>query len=193
MGFPPQPPKKRSTSKIVLAVIGGLLALCCLGGGIAIVASMSGDDSDSNDTGTGPAPTAGQDGVAVGTPARDGKFEFVVSKVECGKTQVGTSAVGAQAQGQFCLTTMSVKNIGDQAQLFDSSSQYAYDTSNRKHSADGTASLYANQNNEAFINEINPGNQVTAVVVFDIPKDAQLTRLELHDSPFSGGVSVKLG
>ncbi|MEH1126485.1 DUF4352 domain-containing protein [Micromonospora sp. CPCC 206061] len=174
-------------------MIGGLVALCCVGGAIALVASMSGDDSDtSSDSGTDSAGDNGQDGVALGTPVRDGKFEFVVSKVECGKSQVGSSALGAQAQGQFCLATMSIKNIGDQAQTFDSSSQFAYDASDRKHSADGAASLYANQNNEAFINEINPGNQVNAVVVFDVPKDAQLQRLELHDSPFSGGVTVKL-
>jgi len=28
------------------------------------------------------------------------------------------------------------------------------------------------------------------VVVFDIPKDSKLTKLELHDSPFFGGVDV---
>jgi hypothetical protein len=31
---------------------------------------------------------------------------------------------------------------------------------------------------------------VTGVLVFDIPKDGRITSLELHDSPFSGGVTV---
>lgn len=48
-------------------------------------------------------------------------------------------------------------------------------------------------NADTLLNDINPGNQVTGVVVFDIPKNVKLTRLELHDSPFSGGVPVSLG
>jgi hypothetical protein len=34
---------------------------------------------------------------------------------------------------------------------------------------------------------------VTGKVVFDVPKDAKITRLELHDSPFSGGIAVTVG
>jgi len=33
---------------------------------------------------------------------------------------------------------------------------------------------------------------VDGVVVFDIPKSATPTKIELHDSPFSGGVTVEL-
>jgi hypothetical protein len=33
---------------------------------------------------------------------------------------------------------------------------------------------------------------VTANVVFDVPKGTDLAKLELHDSPFSGGVSVNV-
>jgi hypothetical protein len=29
-------------------------------------------------------------------------------------------------------------------------------------------------------------------VVFDIPKDARIARVELHDSMFSGGVAIKI-
>ncbi len=43
-----------------------------------------------------------------------------------------------------------------------------------------------------FLNEINPGNQVNGIIVFDVPKDVQPTRIELHDSLFSGGVTVPL-
>jgi len=82
-----------------------------------------------------------------------------------------------------------VKNIGDEAQLFDGSSQNLLDTKGRTHSADSEAAIYLDESN-SFLNEINPGNKVDGVVVFDIPKDATPATLELHDSMFSGGVQV---
>ncbi|BCL12393.1 hypothetical protein GCM10017556_01320 [Micromonospora sagamiensis] len=129
----------------------------------------------------------------VGQPARDGKFEFTVKSSKCGVAKIGTDLLGQKAQGQFCLITVNVKNIGKEAQMFDGSSQKAYAADGTEYSADSGAAMYANKNAETFLNDINPGNQVTGVVVFDIPKNVKLTKLELHDSPFSGGVDVTLG
>lgn len=128
----------------------------------------------------------------IGDPARDGKFEFTVKSNKCGVKKVGSDLLGAKAQGQFCLVTVNVKNIGKEAQMFDGSSQKAYAADGTEYSADGGAAIYANKNAETFLNNINPGNQVTGVVVFDIPKDVKLTKLKLHDSMFSGGVTVAL-
>ncbi|MEV5766013.1 DUF4352 domain-containing protein [Micromonospora sp. NPDC052213] len=128
----------------------------------------------------------------IGQPARDGKFEFTVKSSKCGVAKVGDSVLGEKAQGQFCLVTINVKNIGKEAQMFDGSSQKAYAADGTEYSSDTGAAIYANKNAETFLNDINPGNQVTGVVVFDIPKNVKLTKLELHDSPFSGGVTVAL-
>ncbi|GAA0368228.1 hypothetical protein GCM10009541_08300 [Micromonospora gifhornensis] len=128
----------------------------------------------------------------IGDPARDGKFEFTVKSTKCGVRKVGSDMFGAKAQGQFCLVTLKVKNIGKESQMFDGSSQKAYAADGTEYSADGGAALYANENAETFLNDINPGNQVTGVVVFDIPRGVKLTKLELHDSMFSGGVTVAL-
>lgn len=128
----------------------------------------------------------------IGQPARDGKFEFTVKSSKCGVTKVGDSVLGEKAQGQFCLVTINVKNIGKESQMFDGSSQKAYAADGTEYSADTGAAIYANKNAETFLNDINPGNQVTGVVVFDIPKNVKLTKLELHDSAFSGGVDVAL-
>jgi hypothetical protein len=155
-------------------------------------------------TDTDTASSSGSDGAAakgeekaaktakIGQPARDGKFEFTVKSSKCGVTKVGTDLLGEKAQGQFCLITINVKNIGKESQMFDGSSQKAYAANGTEYSSDTGAAIYANKNAETFLNEINPGNQVTGVVVFDIPKDVKLTKLELHDSPFSGGVTVAL-
>lgn len=125
------------------------------------------------------------------TPVRDGKFEFVVTGIEPGVAHVGGDVFGQDAQGQFLLVRMTVTNIGDEAQLFDGSSQKLLDTMGRTHSSDAGAAIYLGDA-ESFLNQINPGNTVAGVVVFDIPADAVPASLELHDSPFSGGVAVTL-
>ncbi|WP_430502580.1 DUF4352 domain-containing protein [Micromonospora trifolii] len=128
----------------------------------------------------------------VGEPARDGKFEFTVKSSKCGVAKIGSEPLVQKAQGQFCLVTLNVKNIGKEAQMFDGSSQKAYAADGTEYSADTGAAIYANKNAETFLNDVNPGNQVNGVVVFDIPKNVKLTKLELHDSMFSGGVTVAL-
>src|SRR6266536_106932 len=45
----------------------------------------------------------------------------------------------------------------------------------------------------AFLTDINPGNTVRALILFDLPKGDKAVKAELHDSPFSGGVTVRLG
>lgn len=130
-------------------------------------------------------------GAGVGDAVRDGKFEFTVTKVKTGVKTIGDEYADQKAQGQYVLVSMTVKNIGDEAQYFDGSSQKLVDTEGRTHSADSEAAIYLDDSN-SFLNEINPGNTVKGVVVFDIPKDATPASLELHDSAFSGGVTVAL-
>lgn len=141
-----------------------------------------------------PAGTAGDEKTAaatakIGQPARDGKFEFTVTKVKCGVARVGTQYLGEKAQGQFCLVTVKVKNIAKEAQTLSSGSQLAFGADGAQFEADSAAGIYI-EDNDTLFNNINPGNSVTGVLVFDIPKNGQLTKLELHDSPFSGGVAV---
>ncbi|WP_203792655.1 DUF4352 domain-containing protein [Actinoplanes couchii] len=57
---------------------------------------------------------------------------------------------------------------------------------------DSSAAIYANEDGQVLFEEINPGNSVKGKLVFDIPADKKLTSLELHDSMFSGGVTVAL-
>ncbi|UCN14982.1 DUF4352 domain-containing protein [Cellulomonas iranensis] len=135
-----------------------------------------------------PASTA----AGIGTPVRDGKFEFTVTGVEPGVTRVGDDMFGEDAQGQFLLVHVTVTNIGDEAQYFDGSSQKLTDTQGRTHSADTGAAIYLGDA-QSFLNQINPGNSVQGTVVFDVPADAAPATVELHDSPFSGGVEVTLG
>ena len=89
---------------------------------------------------------------------------------------------------------MKVENIGDVSQSLSSFDQFAYDDKNRKFTADDEATIYVtpNDSGSAWYNEINPGNKVDGVFVFDVPKGVKLASVELHDSAFSGGVKVDL-
>jgi len=162
--------------------LSALVALGCGAGGSDDSAASSGGSEAKDDK-----PAA-----KIGEPVRDGKFEFTVKSQKCGVSKVGTDLVGAKAQGQFCLITVTVKNIGKEPQTLVDSAQKAYAADGTEYSTDSTAALYANKGENTIFTEINPGNQITGVLVFDIPKDVKLTKLELHDSIFSGGVEVAL-
>lgn len=177
----------------ILTVVGAFVIIVVIaniaGGGSKTDTSNSNSNDSSKTTPTEAKPSMPK----IGEVARDGKFEFTVVSMECGKASVGTNEYLTQkAQGQFCLVNVTVKNIGSEAQTFDSSSQFVYDAANSKFSADGTASLYVNPQGSTFLEQINPGNSVTGILVFDLPKDKTPITAELHDSSFSGGVKVSL-
>ncbi|MCM4077429.1 DUF4352 domain-containing protein [Paractinoplanes hotanensis] len=184
----PAPTKKRKKWPwIVLAVV-VVMILGCVG----IVTLVVGGAKEAVDTLDDNA--AGKNAVAgaMGKPARDGKFEFTVKSMDCGKTSVGQSVLAVKAQGTFCIVTMTIKNIGDEAQTFDGASQKAYDAKGTQYSDDIEAELAVNGDASTFLQQINPGNQVTGKLVYDVPKGTKLTSIELHDSMFSGGVKIPL-
>jgi hypothetical protein len=129
--------------------------------------------------------------LGIGDKASDGQFTFVVRKIECGIPSIGAGMLKEKAQGEFCLVNVSVKNTGSEAQLMDASSQYLY-IGDKQYSASSDAIFALEESQNFFLKEINPGNSVAGVMAFDIPKGGQPDRLELHDSPFSGGVTISL-
>ncbi|MFD0854136.1 DUF4352 domain-containing protein, partial [Actinomadura adrarensis] len=129
----------------------------------------------------------------IGREYRDGKFAFTVTRVKKGVSQVGDSFLAEKAQGQFVLVYVTVKNIGDEARTFHNSSQYLYDTGGRKFESDGEAGIVMGDESKAFLEDINPGNSVKGILVFDVPKGVKLKSIEMHDSMFSGGVTIPLG
>jgi len=211
-GQPPAP--KKGNAKLILGIVAGLFGLCCAGGVIAAVAGGGDETKAVAEEAAAPAAqettTAAKAAPAkktaapakktqpakstpgLGDPVRDGKFEFVVTKVDCAKTKVGNEYLNKKAQGKFCMVSVTVKNIGKEAQLFHGSSQKAMDAQGTEFSNDGAAEMYANQDNATFLNEINPGNSAKGRLIYDVPKSVKLTKMELHDSPFSGGVEVSL-
>jgi hypothetical protein len=163
-----------------------------LGGVLVVVLNGHSDTikNTGNDANAVPAAKVTTHKPGLNQPVRDGKFEFMVAKVECGIPSVGDQYLGKSAQGQYCEATVTVKNISSQPKTFDGGAQKAKGTNGQTYDDDTLAEIYANSQDQTFLDEINPGNQVTGILVFDIPKDAKITQMELHDSSFSGGVTV---
>lgn len=128
----------------------------------------------------------------IGTPVRDGKFEFTAKAIECDKPSVGTNEYLTKvAQGQYCLLSITVKNIGNEKQsLFSFNQKLLKDKF--EYSADDTATIYVAPQGNSWFSDINPGNSVEGTIVFDVPKDVTPTLAEFHDSAFSSGVTVSL-
>ncbi|WP_169982520.1 DUF4352 domain-containing protein [Microbispora sp. H10836] len=127
----------------------------------------------------------------LGDVAKDGRFAFKVTKVEKGLSQVGEGFTVHKAQGQYVLVHLTVKNIGDEAQTFTDYAQKLIDTKGRTFDADTGAAVWL-QGSNAFLEKINPGNSVKGFLLFDVPKNLAIKAVELHDSAWSGGVTVSL-
>ncbi|GAA0338446.1 DUF4352 domain-containing protein [Actinoallomurus spadix] len=201
----PPPPKKNSAAK------GCLIAAAAGFGGLVLIGAIGaavGGAGDSGSAATPPAAASAPQHSTTAEPAkkqakkpvvngigreyRDGKFAFTVTKVKKGVRRVGNEYVGRTAQGRFVLVYVTVVNIGKEARTFDSSSQKLTDTEGRQFDADSEATIVMGDESKAFLENINPGNGVHGILVFDLPAGVSLKSLELHDSPFSGGVKVPL-
>ncbi|GGO26958.1 DUF4352 domain-containing protein [Microbispora bryophytorum] len=203
---PPRPPKKSNTGLIVLAVIGGICLVLFAGCGVLV--ALTGDNTNSPTVATvrqdETAPAVGDDQETeqpadesedktagkVGTPVRDGKFQFTVKKVSRADS-VGSGFTEQKPKGEFILIVITVENIGDEAQSFAGSVQKLIDADGREYEADTGAALWL-KDSKSMYEQINPGLSVDGTVVFDVPKGLNPVAIELHDSLFSGGVRVSL-
>ncbi|MGY1680680.1 DUF4352 domain-containing protein [Geodermatophilus sp. SYSU D01176] len=201
-GYAPQPPapaKKPFYKRawfIVLAVL-VVIAIATQGGGGDGESTTATGDPATGDAAAAPAvdtPAAeapAPEAPGIGEPAADGKFNFVVNGVDCSVTEIGSEFLSQKAQGQFCIVDLTITNIGDQAQSFFGDNATLFNGQGQQFSADGEAAMYL-EDSSSLYEEINPGNTLASKVVFDVPAGTVPTSIELHDSAFSGGVTVAL-
>jgi hypothetical protein len=139
-----------------------------------------------------PAAKKARPAAGVGDAVRDGQFEFLVSRVDCSRTSLGIEQVKRSAAGRYCQVTLTAHNVGDETRYFVGRAQKAKDAAGTAYDSDEIAGVYANHDTSTFLEKLDPGEKVTGTLVFDVPKNVELTTLELHDSPLSGGVRVTL-
>jgi hypothetical protein len=188
--FPPAPTAKAAKPfyKKVWFWLVAVLAVIVAG-----AAANAGTSSTSSSAGSADEPAAAAPAPAtIGTAVRDGDFEFTVTGVERGKTQLGGEYLSTTAQGEFVLVNLTVRNIGNEpGTLFDQNTKL-FDAQGREFRPSSSAAIYLPEQSNVIAQTINPGNQVSGTIVFDVPTGAQLASIQLHDSAFSGGVSVAL-
>ncbi len=125
------------------------------------------------------------------TPVTDGDFQFTVKGIECGKKSVGTADFGKKAQGEYCFVNLSVKNVGNKAGTFFGDNQKVFNAQGQEYAADTEAAIYVDDS-KSFLEDINPGNTLTGLIIFDVPKGTSPVKIELHSTLFSKGVTVDL-
>ena len=195
--YPPQQPPKKKRHWVRNSFLGlaGFIVLIVI---ISVAANGGSNGTPAASGGAAPvnaAPVAPQ-GAKIGTPVRDGKFQFTITSVSHARS-VGDTAdgLGDTAQGKYTILHVTVTNIGSQPQTLDDSSQYVYDASGRKYDVSTSADVDLNSasgSDSVFFNDINPGNTVHGELAFDMPAGQKAVKAELHDSAFSGGVTVNL-
>lgn len=124
--------------------------------------------------------------LGLGEVVTVGDFEVTVTGTEGGITQVGDDMFGEEAQGQFVKVLVTVENTGDAAEYFLDSEQKLIDDSDRQHSTSSASYLLDEQS--LFLTEINPGNRVEGVLLYDIPEDAVPTAIDLTGGFFGSPV-----
>jgi hypothetical protein len=177
---------------------------------VAILAALNNDQDRGGQTGSSGAgsgsPTGGSDPGSTGSgsrlatsratgpfePVRDGQFEFAVARFSCGRRTVSSGSTVVHAQGQFCLVTLGVRNVGDEPRSLLADAQHLYDADGNRHQV-ANAATWASSPQLLTAPRLNPGIAVSGTLVYDVPAAFRPLRLELHDSPLSGGRSLRLG
>ena len=138
------------------------------------------------------APAA-KAGPGVGAKVGDGQFELGVTGVERpGASMPGQFGTTEKAQGEFVIVRVNVTNVGNEGQTLMSTGQKLFNDKNQSFEP-SSAILSLKDAEKFFLQNINPGNSVKgAPLLFDVAPGTKLASIELHDSPFSGGVKVAL-
>jgi hypothetical protein len=174
---------------------------------LVLIVALTHHSSGSGGTSTAQAPASTQASASASSPtptkpgtpgmhqvARDGDFAFVVEHKSCGAASA--AAVDADGMGETvpagareCIFTIKITDDKGDAQTWFAENQYAYDKAGHRLSADDNATFLSGENDDT---QVNPGISIKVKLPFQIPESDRITRLELHDSAFSGGVTVRI-
>lgn len=136
------------------------------------------------------AQAAADAAPGVGERVEVGQFSVRVTQVEPGLDWIGDSTFGEAPQGQFVKVHLTVENTGDEAEYFFDSDQKLVDGKDRQHSTSSSAWLLEEES--LFLAEINPGNKIEGVLLYDIPADAAPVAVDLQAGWLSKPVRVSL-
>ena len=153
-------------------------------------------EDDADDTADQAAEDSADEAPAaygLGDAVPTGDWEITVSNVESGVSQVGDQYLNSTAQGQYILVDVEVKNTGSEPTYFFEDDVKLLDDAGNTYATDSEASLYTTESGDVFLlEEINPGNTASGVLVFDVPADASPNVLEFQGGIFDTPAEVAL-
>lgn len=189
---PPVEPKKNKGPWIVLGVVIAILLVCGLGLAVVLASAGNKDTGASNEPAAAapekPKPTKL---AAIGTAVKDGDFTFTVKSMKCDVDKVGKSILAKTAKGDYCILDLAVTNHGKEPGTFIPTVQKGF-IGDIEYASDDSAMIALAGPNDTWIDNVNPGTTITVKLVYDVPSDKKLSKVEFHDSMLSGGVPVKL-
>src|ERR1035437_5074690 len=89
---------------------------------VAVIASTGGSKTNTSNSTTAKNSNSTAQLAKINQPASDGKFQFVVTSIQCGQPSVSSADgyITKTAQGQYCLLNITANNTGNQSQTLDS-------------------------------------------------------------------------
>ncbi len=127
-------------------------------------------------------PEPAEETYKVGDKVPVGDVTYVVKETEDGVKQLGDSTFGTKAQGQFVIVTFTMTNNGKDSVSFSNDMVKLIGTDDVEYSVDNESWAYLDS--DSLYEQINPGNTATLEVAFDVPKDADLTGVQLAEGIF---------
>lgn len=131
-------------------------------------------------------------GAGIGVPVKSGDLQFTVTKVVRDQTQVGQEYLTEKAQGRYTLVYVTVRNVGNGSETLLDDDQKIKDADSKTYSPDSMAEL-SMKNNDVFLEQINPGNAVDGVLVYDMPVGVKATAIDFSGGLFKDSATVHFG
>lgn len=132
--------------------------------------------------------------ASVGQAMKEGDLEFTVKGVRCdGERTIGENQYSrAEAEGQFCRVSVSVKNIGKSALSLPLPAQKGFVSKEESSppQTDATQYAQADQTKGYWYEQIAPGKTVSGDLVFDVNGNEEIILVELHSAENSPGIRV---
>lgn len=171
---------------------------------IVVIGASGGNSSSTNNSGTTDANSGTKNEqvakkeekkvTKLGEVTQSGDLAFTATEVNDYKT-LGNSFTKKDAQGIFKVITLKIENKGKETKTIDSSMLKLKDNQGRtfERSIDGqTAKGMAEGKVDLFLQQVQPGLNVSGEIVFDIPADAQGLVLEVRGGIFATAAEIKL-
>ena len=139
-----------------------------------------------------PTAAAAAPPATIGSPVRDGAFEFVVRGMKRASSITSPTWLDymhADAQGEFIIVDLWVTNVGNQQATYMGITQKLI-VGGKQYTYAGEPTFMLNDN---ATSAVNPGTGIDTEIAFDVPAGSQPSSIELHgglvDSP---GIYVSL-